>query len=97
MELENAFLRKCRSDLSRTEVGMLKLILSYFILIFACKSFGMRVDSMGFVFQAFDVAAFSQQLEIIIDSAEGNTGFLADLLWGFLTFEDRTDYFISLK
>ena len=98
MDLENAFLRKCRSDLSRTEVGMLKLILGDFILIFACKSFGMRVDSMGFVFQAFDVAAtFSQQLEIIIDIAEGNTGFLTDLLGSFLTFEDRTDYFISLK
>ena len=61
MDLENAFLSKRFSDLSGTEVGMLYLILNYFVLILLCKPFGMRVDSMGFAFQAFDVSvAFSQ-------------------------------------
>ena len=77
---------------------MLKFILGDFILILACKSFGMRVDSMGFVFQTFDVvAAFSQQLEIIIDSAEGNTCFFTDLFRSFLTLQDRADQLIPLK
>jgi hypothetical protein len=57
MSLENAFLCKRFSDLSGTEVGVLKFVLSYFVLILSCKPFGMRVDSMGFVFQAFDVSA----------------------------------------
>jgi hypothetical protein len=98
MDLENAFLSERFSDLSRTEVGMLEFVLSDFILILACKSLGMGVDSMGFVFQTFDVAvAFSQQLEIMIDSAEGNACFFIDLFRSFLTLQDGTNYFIPLK
>ena len=98
MDLENAFLGKHFSDLSGTEVGMLKLILGDFILILACKSFGMRVDRMGFVFQAFHVSAtLPEQLEIMIDSAEWDTCFLIDLFRSFLILQDGTNYFIPLK
>ena len=57
MDLENAFLGKRFSDLSGTEVRVLKFVLSYLVLIFSCKPFGMGVDSMRFVFQTFDVSA----------------------------------------
>jgi hypothetical protein len=57
MDLENVFLGKCFSDLSGTEVRVLEFILNHFVLILSCKPFGMRVDSMGFVFQTFDVSA----------------------------------------
>ena len=38
-----------------TEMGMLELVSDYFVLIFSRKSSGMRMDSMGLVFQALDI------------------------------------------
>jgi hypothetical protein len=57
MDLKNAFLSESYSDLPGTEVGMLKLVLDYFVPVFSCKPLGMRVDSMRLVFQTFDISA----------------------------------------
>ena len=98
MDLENAFLSESYSDLPGTEVGMLKFVLDYFVPVFSCKPLGMRVDSMRLVFQTFDISAtFSEQLEIIIDSADRDACSFIDLFGSFLALQDRTDYFIPLK
>ncbi len=57
MDLKDAFLGKCFSDLSGTEVRVLEFILDYFVLTFSCKPFWMRMDSAGLVFQTLDISA----------------------------------------
>ena len=77
---------------------VLEFILDYFILTFSCKPFGMRVNSMGLVFQALDVSiTFLESLEIIVDGTDWEVFFFADLLGSFLTLQDRTDQLISLN
>ncbi len=41
MGLQNAFLSKCFSDPSGTQVRIMEFILDYFILVFLCESLGM--------------------------------------------------------
>ena len=77
---------------------ILESVLNYFVLIFLCQPFGMRMDSMRSVIEAFDSpSAFSESLEVIVDSAEWNICFHTDLLRGFLTLQYRTDQLISLN
>ena len=40
MDLENAFLGKCFSQLSGTQVGMMKFVLGYFVLVFFVSRLG---------------------------------------------------------
>jgi hypothetical protein len=56
------------------------------------------MDSMRPVIEAFDSpSAFSESLEVIVDSAEWNIFFHTDLLRGFLALQYRTDQLISLN
>lgn len=94
---QNPFLRKRFSHLSGTQMGILKFVLSYFVLILSCKSFGMRVDSMGFVFQALDVSTtFSESIEMIVDGNEWKACLFIGLLRSFLALQDRADQLIFL-
>lgn len=96
--LQNPFLSKSRSDLSGTEMWVLEFILDYFALIFSCKPFGMRANSMGLVFQVLDASAtFPESLEIIVDGTDWEVFFFADLLGTFLALQDRTDQLVSLN
>jgi hypothetical protein len=97
VDLQNAFLSKCRSDLPGTVVWVLEFILNYFVLIFSCESSRMRVNSMGLVFQALDISvAIAESLEVTVYPAEWNALFFADFLGLFLTFQDGTDQLILL-
>ncbi len=94
--LQNTFLGESFSDLPRTEMGMLEFVSDYFVLIFSRKSSGMRMDSMGLVFQALDISAtFSQSLKVTVYPAEWNALFFADFLGLSLAFQDGTDQLIS--
>ena len=70
VDLQNVFSVEFFSDHSRTEVGMLELVLGYFILVLLCEPSGMRLVSMRFIAEAFDIpSAFSESLEIVVDGA----------------------------
>jgi len=98
MELQNTFLGECFSNLSGTEVGMMEFVVDHFILIFSREPSGIRVDSVRLISETSHIPAFfSKSLEVAIDSAKGNIYLFANLLWGFLMLQDRTDQFIPLN
>jgi hypothetical protein len=98
IDLQNVFLGKRFGDFSRTQVGMLEFILNYFGFVFLCKSFGMRVNSMGSVPKAFYASvAFSESPKVTVDATEWNILFFTDLFGLFLTLQNGTDQFIPLN
>ena len=85
VNLQNPFFGHGFSNLSGTQVGVMELVLDYFVLVFSCEPFGMRLVSMRLICKALDIpASFSIPLEVTVYGADWDICLFANLLGGFL-------------